>query len=79
MPKVLSLKLKDDIFEEVEEIIHKIKKSRNAYINDALDFYNRENRRKFIKKQLEYESKLVRESSMKTLEEFEKLEDPILE
>ena len=50
MAKVLSLKLGDDIFREVEDIIHKIKKSRNAYINEALAFYNQENRKKILKK-----------------------------
>ena len=79
MPKVLSLKLKDDIFLEVEDIIRKIRKSRNAYINEALDSYNKENKRKLIREQLQYESKLVRENSLKALEEFEKLEDPVLE
>ncbi len=79
MPKVLSLKLNDDIFREVEDIVHKIKTSRNAYINEALAFYNKENKRKLIRKQLEFESKLVRDNSMQVLQEFEKLEDPILE
>jgi ribosomal 50S subunit-associated protein YjgA (DUF615 family) len=79
MAKSLSLKLNDDIFEEVEDIIHKIKIPRNKYINEALSLYNQLNRKKIIKKQLEFESKLVRENSMEVLEEFEKLEDNILE
>jgi len=79
MPKVLSLKLKNDIFLEAEDILRKIGKSRNAYINEALDSYNKENKRKLIREQLQYESKIVRENSLKTLEEFEKLEDPVLE
>lgn len=79
MAKVLSLKLRDDIFREVEDIIHKIKKSRNAYINEALAFYNQENRKKLLKRALEIESQLVRKNSLEVLEEFEKLEDRILE
>ena len=79
MAKVLSLKLRDDIFREVEDIIHKIEKSRNAYINEALAFYNQENRKKILRKTLELESRLVRENSLGVLEEFEKLEDSILE
>jgi len=79
MAKVLSLKLRDDIFREVEDIIHKIKKSRNAYINEALAFYNQENRKKLLRKTLELESRLVRKNSLEVLEEFEKLEDRILE
>ena len=79
MAKSLSLKLNDDIFEEVEDIIHKIKIPRNKYINEALSLYNRLNRKKIIKKQLEFESKLVSGNSMEVLEEFEQLEDNILE
>ncbi len=79
MAKSLSLKLNDDIFEEVEDIIHRIKIPRNKYINEALSLYNQLNRKKIIKKQLEFESKLVRRNSMEILEEFEKLEDNILE
>ena len=79
MAKVLSLKLRDDIFREVEDIVHKIKKSRNAYINEALAFYNQENRKKILRKTLELESRLVRKNSLEVLEEFEKLEDRILE
>ncbi len=41
MSKTLSLKLKDDIFSETEDILEEIKKPRNAYINDALGFYNK--------------------------------------
>ena len=79
MAKVLSLKLRDDVFREVEDIIHKIKKSRNAYINEALALYNQENRKKLLRKTLELESRLVRKNSLEVLEEFEKLEDRILE
>ena len=79
MPKLLSLKVRDDVFQEVEDIIRRIKVSRNAYINDALSLYNQLNRKKFIKNQLELESKLVRENSLEVLDEFEKLEDKILE
>jgi metal-responsive CopG/Arc/MetJ family transcriptional regulator len=79
MAKVLSLKLRDDIFRDVEDIIHKTKKSRNAYISEALVFYNRENRKEILRKTLELESQLVRKNSLEVLEEFEKLEDRIPE
>lgn len=77
--KALSLKLKDDIFEEVEKITHCIHIPRNAYINQALDFYNRLNERKLLKKQLKKESKLVQKSSLEVLREFEQLEDQMPE
>lgn len=73
--KNLSLKLRDDIFKETERIIAKAHKTRNAYINDALDFYNKINERKLLKEKLKKESRLVSKSSMEVLEEFEFMED----
>ena len=79
MSKALSLKIKDDIFKEVEEIIHQTNIPRNAYINQALSFYNKLSKRKLVKKQLKYESNLVQHKSLEVLEEFEKIEDDIPE
>ena len=75
MSKALSLKVKDDIFKEVEEITKQFHLPRNAYINDALDFYNKINKRKLLKQQLHYESKLVKQNSLEILKEFERIED----
>ena len=79
MSKALSLKIKDDIFKEVEEIIHQTNIPRNAYINQALSFYNKLSKRKLVKRKLEYESNLVQQNSLEVLEEFEKIEDDIPE
>ena len=76
--KALSLKLKEDIFNEVENIIRKVRVSRNAYINEALHFYNLLNKRKLLKKKLHQESKAVYRNSLEVLEEMEKLEDPLV-
>lgn len=73
--KNLSLKLDDDIFKETEEIVTKVKKNRNRYINEAIEFYNRLYKRKLLSKQLSKESKMVSKDSLKILSEFEKLED----
>lgn len=73
--KTLSLKLDDLVFQETEELLGEIKKPRNRYINEALQYYNRLQRRKILEKRLEAESKLVRDESMKVLSEFENLED----
>ncbi len=70
--KTLSLKLDDSIFNETEVVLTKIKKSRNRYINEAVDYYNRINRRNFFAHKLVKESKLVREESLKVLAEFER-------
>ena len=73
--KNLSLKLEDSIFAETEKIVMKVKKNRNRYINEAIEFYNKLHRRKLLSTQLSKESKLVSHESMKVLAEFEQLID----
>jgi hypothetical protein len=73
--KNLSLKMDDMVFNETEKILGKISKNRNRYINEAVEFYNLLQKRKILSKQLQKESKLVQEESMKILAEFEKLQD----
>ncbi len=73
--KNLSLKMDDSIFSETEKIVSKINKNRNRYINEAVEFYNLLQKKKILAKQLQKESKLVQEESMKVLAEFEKLQD----
>lgn len=73
--KTLSLKLDDVVFEETEQLLEKIKKPRNRYINEALQYYNRIQKRKIISQLLVLESKLVSEESMNVLNEFENLDD----
>ena len=73
--KVLSLKLKEEIFEEVEAIVKKFHMPRNAYINEALLFYNKINRRHLLKKQMQKASALVKAGSLEVLREFENIED----
>ncbi len=46
--KTLSLKLEDQIFNEAEGVIAKVNKTRNRYINEAVDYYNRYNNRKIL-------------------------------
>lgn len=78
MAKALSLKLREDLFAETEEITKKAHIPRNTYINRALDFYNAYNRRKLLKAQLHRESQLVSGDSMRILDEFEHLEDDLI-
>jgi len=73
--KTLSLKLDDNIFNETEMMLSKVKKSRNRYINEAVDYYNRINNRNLIAQKLIKESKLVRKESLVVLAEFEGLSD----
>jgi predicted transcriptional regulator len=73
--KTLSLKLDDIVYEETEQLLEKIKKPRNRYINEALQYYNRIQKRKITANLLAIESKLVSEESMKILNEFENLDE----
>ncbi len=73
--KTLSLKLDDNIFNETEVVLKKLKKSRNRYINEAVDYYNRINRRSLIGRKLIKESKLIAKESMLVLSEFEAMND----
>ena len=51
-----------------------MKKSRNRYIDDALDCYNKVQKREILALQLERESMLVQAESMKVLRNFEMIE-----
>jgi hypothetical protein len=73
--KNLSLKMDDLVFNETEKITARIHKNRNRYINEAVEFYNLLQKRKILSRQLQKESKMVQEESMKVLAEFEKLKD----
>lgn len=73
--KNLSLKMDESVFEETERILLKVRKNRNRYINEAVEFYNMLHKRKILSKELKKESRLVKEESMKVLQEFESLEN----
>jgi hypothetical protein len=73
--KTLSLKLDDIVYKETEQLLEKIKKPRNRYINEALQYYNRLQKTKIISTLLVQESKLVSEESMNVLNEFENLDE----
>ena len=75
MSKNLSLKLQDEIFEETEHVLRKVKRPRNAYINEAIHFYNKLVARRLLKNKLIRESDIVAANSMAVLEEFEKFEE----
>ena len=77
MSKMLSLKLRENVFEEVEKITKKINMPRNAYINDALEVFNKLNKRRILKRKLLKEVASVKASSEEVLSEFEKLEDEL--
>ncbi len=75
MAKALSLKLRDDIFAEMETNTHRLKRARNAYINEAVEHFNRLHRRRLLGEQLARESAAVMEESMRVLKEFEAIDE----
>ena len=75
MSKNLSLKLQDEIFEETEQVLRKVKRPRNAYINEAIHFYNKLIARRLLKNKLIRESNIVAADSLAVLEESEKFEE----
>jgi len=72
--KTVSLKIDDSIFRETERILSRMKKPRNRYINEAIDYYNQLQRRLIIEKRLKKESVLVKDDSMSVLKEFEDID-----
>jgi len=72
--KNVSLKIDDSIFRETEKILSRIKKPRNRYINEAIAYYNRIQKRLLLEKKLKKESELVKQDSMAVLSEFEKID-----
>jgi predicted transcriptional regulator len=77
MSKTLSLKMRDDVFSETNQVVETMHTSRNAYINDALSFYNKFMKRTLLKKQLKKESRLVSGTSFEALRELELIEDKL--
>ncbi|MHB1148532.1 MAG: hypothetical protein ACYC01_13170 [Lutibacter sp.] len=73
--KTVSLKIDDSIFGETEKILSGINMPRNRYINEAIAYYNKVQKRQLLEKKLKTESTLVREDSMNILREFENIGD----
>lgn len=72
--KTVSLKIDDVIFKETEKILSSVKKPRNRYINEAIDYYNRFQKRLILEKRLKKESDLVKKDSMVALKDFEEID-----
>ena len=73
--KNLSLKLDDEIFLETEKVVEKLGTTRNRYINEALEIYNRYYNRKMLRDQLVKESRAAYGSSRDVLDEYGRLID----
>jgi hypothetical protein len=71
--KTVSLKIDESIFSETEKILSIMKKPRNRYINEAIEYYNKLQKRVILEKKLRKESEIVKSDSMEVLKEFEEL------
>ena len=71
--KTVSLKINDSIFGEIEKILSRIKKPRNRYINEAIEYYNLFQKRTILEKRLKSESDLVKKDSLIVLNDFKGL------
>jgi len=72
--KVISLNVDEIIIVETEKIVAVMKKSRNRYINEAIDFYNKHQKRLMLERKLKNESEMVQEDSMNILRDFEQID-----
>jgi hypothetical protein len=73
--KNLSLKLQDALFTETEDLLVHLNMNRNAYLNEAIAFYNRYQKRRLLAARLRMESMLVADTSMEVLAEMEAIAD----
>ncbi len=72
--KTISLNINETIFSETEKIVSLMKKPRNRYINEAIDFYNKYQRRLILESKLKKESGIVGEESLNILKDFEEID-----
>ncbi|MFO7825875.1 MAG: hypothetical protein R6V72_18200 [Cyclobacterium sp.] len=72
--KNISLKIDDLVFRETEKIRERMKQPRNRYINEAIAFYNKFQRKQLLEKKLKIESNLVKADSMEILRDFEAID-----
>ena len=75
MAKSISLKIDEEILKDAESEVSRLGVSRNRYINDAVAAYNKAQKRAALDEQVRKEIKLIQESSMEVLAEFEALDD----
>ncbi len=72
--KTVSLKIDDSIFGETEQLLTNIRIPRNRYINDAIEYYNKVQKRQILEKRIKIESNLVKNDSINVLKDFENID-----
>jgi hypothetical protein len=77
--KTVRIKIRADIFQETEKMLEKVGKPLNDYVAEAVDFYNKKQRRLWLEKQFAHDASLIDESSMEVLREMENLDPHLLD
>jgi hypothetical protein len=72
--KTISLKIEESIFGETERILSQVKKPCNRYINEAIAYYNRIQKRVLLEQKLKHESNIVGKESLNVLKDFENID-----
>jgi predicted transcriptional regulator len=77
--KSLSLKLQDDIFQATEKMVETLKKPRNTYLNEAIAYYNKYQRRLWLEKQFAIDIALAGEDSAEMARSLENLDPHLID
>ncbi len=72
--KTVLLKIDDSIFVETEMNVLGMKISRTRYINEAIAYYNKVQKKLLLENKFKAESNLVRKDSLNVLQDFEKID-----
>ena len=75
MAKVLSVRLDDETFAEMERVRKRLKLPRNAYIHKAISHYNALHARKCLERDYRNASRRLGAAHLEYLKETELLED----
>ena len=61
----------DATFKEMEELLFILKKPRDNYLNEAITFYNKVQKREILEQKLRLDAELLKDNSLAALKDFE--------
>lgn len=76
--KTIRVKILDDVYQETEKMLEKVDKSRNDYMSDAIDFYNKYQRQLWLEKEFTSDTALAGEDSVEMARDLENLDPHLL-
>ncbi len=71
----VNLNLSDELIGKLNELSQKLRKTRSAYIREALAFYVKKTERELLSAQFKKASEKCREESLTVCQEFERVEN----